>query len=116
MALINPQIECVRNNNLVFDISNSTLDGYNFKIYHDNEFRNEFVSTGSTSPFSVSNDGSLLTIGYGNSLPSVLYYNVEKSGFISTADKDVKNYSSIVLVDSLYNESYNIKLIIWKIL
>ena len=108
LALINPQIECVRNNNLVFDISNSTLDGYNFKIYHDNEFRNEFVSTGSTSPFSVSNDGSLLTIGYGNSLPSVLYYNVEKSGFISTADKDVKNYSSIVLVDSLYNESYNI--------
>jgi len=108
LALINPQIECVRNNNLVFDLSNSTLNGYNFKIYHDNEFKNEFVSTGSTSPFSVSNDGSLLTIGYGNSLPSVLYYNVEKSGFISTADKDVKNYSSIVLVDSLYNESYNI--------
>ena len=38
---INPRISSVRDNSLLFDLSDSSLSGYNFKIYYDNEFNNE---------------------------------------------------------------------------
>ena len=41
-------------------------------------------------------------------LQLLLYYQLEKGGFISTADTDVKNYSEILFVDSRYNGTYNI--------
>ena len=37
-----------RDNNLVFDISDSSLVGFDFKIYEDENFKNDFVSTGTT--------------------------------------------------------------------
>ena len=51
---VNPQIESIKNNNLVFDLSDSSLSDYKFKLYYDQNYNNEFVSTGSTSVFSVS--------------------------------------------------------------
>ena len=42
---INPRIKAVRGNSLVFDISDSSLDNHYFKLFYDNEFKNEFVST-----------------------------------------------------------------------
>ena len=82
ISLINPQIISVRNNNLVFDISDSSLSGYDFKLYHDSEYKNEFISDSKTSNFNVVKVGSALTIGYGNSLPQVLYYNLENLSLI----------------------------------
>ena len=38
LSLINPPISVVRDNNLVFDISDSSLSGFNFKIYQDEDF------------------------------------------------------------------------------
>ena len=115
LSLINPQIKSVKNNNLVFDLSDSSLDGYNLKIYYDKDFRKEFVSIGNTSEFSINGIGTAgitttasLTINYSNSLPEKLYYNLEKSGYISTSDTDVLNYSEIVFENSLYNGSYDI--------
>ena len=35
-----------------------------------------------------------------------MYYNLEKSGYISTSDKEVNNYSEILFVDSVYNSDY----------
>lgn len=110
VGLINPQIVVTRNNNLKFNLSDSSLNGYNFRIFADETFENEFVSTGSTTTFAVSGIGSVgistnasKTVSYINDIPQVLYYGIEKGGFISTADKDVVNYSQIVFVDSLYN-------------
>ena len=40
---INPRIKIVKDNSLVFDLSDSTLNGYLLKIYYDNQFNNEFV-------------------------------------------------------------------------
>ena len=37
-----------------------------------------------------------------------MYYSLERSGFISTADTEVSNYSEITFVDSLFNNSYNV--------
>ena len=58
--------------------------------------------------FSVISAGSTTTVYYDDALPSKIYYSLEKAGFISTADTDVKNYSEITFEDSSYNGSYTI--------
>ena len=115
LSLINPQINVTRDNNLVFDISDSSLDGFNFKIYQDENFNNDFVSTGKTTVNTVSTSGTIgvtstatLTLNYSINNPSNLFYNVEKSRFISTSDTDVINGSKISYVDSDYNTNYSV--------
>jgi len=115
LSLINPQIPTVRNNNLVFDVSHSSLSGYNFKIFEDRNFYNELVSTGSTTTFSVSGVGTVgvstnatVTLDYSENLPTKLYYSLEKSGYISTSDTDVKNNSEILFKNSVYNGNYSV--------
>ena len=113
ISLINPQIQSVRNNNLVFDLSDSSLSGYEFKIFEDKNFYNELVSIGSSTSFNVIGVGTVgvstnatLTLNYEQSLPTKLYYSLEKSGYISTSDRNVTNYSEILFVDSAYNGTY----------
>jgi hypothetical protein len=115
ISLINSQIQSIKNNNLVFNLSDISLSGYNFKIYYDQNFNNEFVSTATTTGFTLFGIGTVgvstnasLTINYDSNLPTKLYYNLEKSGYISTSDKDVTNYSEILFVDSYYNSDYTI--------
>jgi hypothetical protein len=115
ISLVNPEIKVIKNNNLCFNLSDPSLFGYNFKIYYDQKFEKEFVSIPTTGSLSVSGVGTvglstnaLLTLNYIDSIPEKLYYNLEKSGYISTADTDVINYSQIVFENSLYNGQYNI--------
>ena len=115
ISLINPQIKTVKNNNLVFNLSDSSLSGYAFKIYYDQEFKNEFVSTAATTGFTLIGVGTVgvsstasLTIKYDENLPTKLYYNLEKSGYISTSDKDVNNYSEILFTNSEYTNNYSV--------
>ena len=109
---INPKIESVKNNNLVFDLSDSSLSGYSFKIFYDQNFNNEFVSTGSTDTFNLESSGTIgsanatFTIKNSSKLPQKLYYTLENAGYISSSDKTVNNYSEILFVDSLYNQTY----------
>ena len=107
LSRINPQIEVVKNNNIKFDLSHSSLNEYNFKIFYDENFHNEFVSTGSTETFAVIGAGTTnIIINYQNTNPNQLYYSIEKSGFISTSDTDVENRSKILYVDSTYTGEY----------
>jgi hypothetical protein len=113
ISLINPQIESIKNNNLVFNLSDSSLVGYKFKLYYDQNYNNEFISTPSSNLFVLSGIGTIgvstnasLAINYSESLPTKLYYNLEKSGYISTSDKEVNNYSEILFVDSAYSSNY----------
>ena len=115
ISLINPQIKSIKNNNLVFNLSDNSLVGYNFKLYYDKDYKNEFVSTPSSNLFTLSGIGTIgvstnasQTINYSENLPTQLYYNLEKSGYISTSDKEVNNYSEILFVDSAYNSRYTI--------
>ena len=112
---INPRIESIKNNNLVFDLTDSSLSGYEFKLYYDQNFNNEFISTGSTETFSTNSVGTIgistdasFTINYSSGLPERLYYSLEKSGYISSSDKNVSNFSEILFVDSTYNQTYNV--------
>ena len=115
ISLINPQIKSIKNNNLVFKLSDTSLSGYKFKIYYDQQFKNEFVSTATTSGFTLSSVGTVgvssnasLTINYDINLPTQLYYNIEKSGDIITPAMEVNNYSKILFTDSKYNSNYTI--------
>ena len=108
IAKVNPLIPVIRNNNLVFNMSDASLNGYDMKIFYDNKFNNELVSIGATTGFSVVSSGSTVTVYYNADIPSKIYYSLEKSGFISTADTDVSNFSEIVYEDSSYNNNYTI--------
>jgi len=113
ISLINPQIESIKNNNLIFNLSDSSLVGYKFKLYYDQGYNNEFISTPSSNLFTLSGIGTIgvstnasLAINYSESLPTKLYYNLEKSGYISTSDTEVNNYSEILFANSVYNSNY----------
>lgn len=115
ISLINPQIKSIKNNNLVFNLSDNSLVGYKFKLYYDKDYNNEFISIPSPNLFTLSGIGTVgvstnasLTINYSENLPAQLYYNLEKSGYISTSDKEVNNYSEILFVNSDYNSDYAI--------
>lgn len=114
VALINPRINVVKNGNLTFNLSDSSLQNYKLKIFYDKEFTNEFISTKDNSTFNVLGIGTIgvgtasLTLKYTESLPSKLYYTLEKSGYISTSDTDVVNYSEINFVDSGYNGTHSV--------
>ena len=115
LSLINPQISVIRNNNLVFDVSDTSLAGYELKLFYDNEFNNGFVSTGKTDTFVLAGVGTVgvtttasVTLTYNKENPVNLFYNVEKAGYISTADTDVVDHSHINYVDSGYTGTYSV--------
>ena len=113
ISLINPEINPIKNNDLVFDLSDTSLSGYKFKIFTDNEFNNEFISTGSTNTFNVSGVGTVgtdasLTLKYSSQIPEELYYTLEKDGVLLYSDMEIENYSSIKYKNSTYDGSYSI--------
>jgi hypothetical protein len=115
ISLINPNIFVYGKNNLIFDTSDSSLVGYDLKIFYDQNFNNEFVSVGDTSSFSVEKFGTVglttdssLKINYSDSIPNKLFYSLEKSGFISTSDTDARNPNQIIYKDSIYSGGYSV--------
>ncbi len=114
LSLVNPEINSIKNNNLIFDLSDSSLTGYNFKLFYDNEFKDEFVSTGKTSGFSITKSGSpgssnaKITVNCNDDIDFSLYYALEKAGVVIPVDKDVKNYSKINFINSYYNGTYKV--------
>ena len=118
ISLINPKIDVVRNSDIQFNLQDPSLFGYNLKIYREKEFVNEFISVSDSDTFNVVSTGStvglgtlsesLLTINYSKNIPSKLFYTLEKSGYISTADTKVENYSAINYIDSEYNGQYKV--------
>lgn len=108
---INPKISIVKNNSLIFDLSDSSLIGYDFNLYYDKNYHKEFISVESdefnlTGIGTPGYPGSNLTLEYSENLPEFLYYNVESSGLVSDSDKTFFNYSEIEYVDSLYNGEF----------
>ena len=114
-SLINPPINIVRNNNLKFDLSDTSLSGYQLKIYTDNQFTNEYVSSYDSRTFNVVGVGTVgagttasLTLNHSENIPTKLFYGLEKAGYISTADKEVLGFSELKYIDSPYNGTYDV--------
>lgn len=114
ISLTNPKILVTRNNNLIFNVSHSSLVGYQLKFYYDSKFLNEFISTGESSDFSVERIGipgetssAKCRLIYDDLLPNKLYYSLEKNGksIIEVLDYNVPEIS---YTDSLYNGEYKV--------
>ena len=114
-SLINPPIPILRDNNLVFGVGHTSLLGYELNIYHDKDYKNQFVSVGNTTNLQVIGVGTVgvtstatVTLNYSDNNPLNLYYNIKKSGFISTSDTDVVNYNKIHYLNSDYSGEYSV--------
>ena len=115
LNLIQSRINVTKNNNLVFNLSDSSLSGYNFRIYADKKLTKEIVSVASTDKFSIIGVGTVgvstnasLTLQYSNDYPDVLYYTLEKNNNLVDLKDEILNSSEIVFNDSIYSGSYNI--------
>ena len=116
-SLINPEIDVVKNSDLQFDLSHESLDGFKLKIFREGNFINEYTSSYDENGFNVIGVGTVgvgttgianLTIEYSENIPDRLFYALEKSGYISTADTDVQNYSQINYINSPYTGTYDV--------
>ena len=122
ISLVNPEISVVKNSQLTFGVSSFNLANYNLKFFYDKEFKNEFLTATDRNAFNVVGLGTIgigtflsspvvgaaVSIGFSTAMPAILYYSLERGGYISTADKDVNNYSRIVFTDSKYSGDYKI--------
>jgi len=114
LSLVNPPLNVYKNINLKFNVSDSSLTNYNLHFYTDDNRINEFVSVGTTDQFNIvkngnfGSTGSFVTLNYSDEFPSKLFYELEKSGYISTSDTEVLNYSQIKYIDSIYSGPYNV--------
>ena len=112
ILVIQPDINLVRNNNLVFDLSDSSLENYKLNLFYDEDLKREFISVPNTLEFSTSGVGTVgvsseasLTLRYNDNLPNVLYYSLVdgKSKVITTSYN-----SKILLKNSEYSGKYSI--------
>lgn len=115
ISLINPPLNVVSNNDLVFDVSDSSLVGKYIKFYYDNEFINEFTSTGSNNQFNVIGYGTVgvtstatITLRSFGDIDFDLFYSLDNDGVVILPDSNVINFSRITHSQSLYNDSYSI--------
>ena len=115
VALVNPQLKVTKSSKLSFNVSDTSLTGYDLKFFYDKEFKNEFISSQDSSIFNRAGVGtvgvgtdSVVSVAFSKSTPTELYYAVEKGGYISTADPLVENNSQIKFVDSSYSGDYKI--------
>jgi hypothetical protein len=123
---INPSINALNSNSIVFDLSDSSLSDFNgfesvssfdFDVFTDRQFFNKFYTTYNDSNFNVIKTGKIgidstanVTIRYDNNLPNELYYNL-----IPISDKNVyndkeniTNFNKIIFTESAYSGKYNV--------
>jgi YHYH protein len=129
---INPPIKIVRNQSVIFDLSDvslsfvsvgNTYSAFDFKLYVDELLKDEFDTTSSSSIFEVSKSGKIgidstakVTLTINENVPDVLYYNLvpinlnlnlqSKKEIIT--DNDVLGSNKISIVESGYNGKYTI--------
>lgn len=115
LSLINPPLQLIKNNNVKFNLIDSSLNGYEFNLYADTNYSKKFISDGISNSIlltkvgtpGVSTNASLL-LNYSDNLPNKLYYNLEQNGNPIQLDNEVQLYSEISYRDSAYNGSFNI--------
>lgn len=114
LSLINPPLKFIKNNNIVFDLSDSSLVGYILNLYSNLEFNKKFISNGNDKTFPIvkvgtaGNNGAVLILNYSDNIPNKLYYNLEKLGSTIPADDEVQSYSEIEYANSSYNGNYTV--------
>jgi hypothetical protein len=132
---VNPKIKTIRNNKIVFDLSDSSLSfiqgsvlksAFDFDIYTDSKYRNKFISSKVSPTFEVRKFGSIgisnnaryeLTLSNGDDIPNELYYKLTpvKNSVLSTSkseyfidDETIEDPGKIELYSSTYGGSFTV--------
>jgi hypothetical protein len=115
ISLINPSLFLIRNNNVKFNLIDSSLAGYDFNLYADINYTKKFISDGESDNILLTKVGTpgvstnaSLTLKYSENIPNKLYYNLEKNGIPINLDNEVLSYAEITYQDSSYNGTFNI--------
>jgi hypothetical protein len=132
ISLVNPQILLTKNNNLIFDLSDSSLSftknsikysAFELEFYTDPYFQNIFNSSSSSSSFEVIRTGNVGIDSYAkvilkanDFIPKTLYYRLNPIDLANNLDvkkeiiidDEILGNSQVVLVDSLYSGTYKI--------
>jgi hypothetical protein len=133
ISKVNPSLSITKGYTVNFDLSDSSLSDINggtrvqsfdFNLYDNNSFTNEFITSLKSNVFEVTKTGIIgvtndakLTLRVLDTVPNKLFYKLtplinksylskEKSEII--VDEDVLDFSSINFVESKYNGTYNI--------
>ena len=117
---VNPPINVTRKNDIVFNLSDSSLLESELKIYYDDNNFNEYVGTGDTANLQVIGVGTVgiattnpldtprKTITFDPNVTQSLFYAVEKGGYIVTSDNDVLANNQILYFDSGFSGNYTV--------
>jgi hypothetical protein len=126
IAPVNPQIKFHKNQRVTFDLSDSSLaynnrgsddTAFDFNLYTDENFENEYFTSGNLGGFNVTKSGNIgidanakLTLESSNETPEILYYALKpkfgindpiKQSIIYDNEK-INNSSTIIKVNSAY--------------
>lgn len=103
----NPKITAYRNEIVEFNLSSSTLQDTEFKLYYDENFENEYFGS-ETNGLEVIKESNKLTLKINSNTPSKLYYNLESDSKQIYNDFTVENYNTIEILPSVYNTTSKI--------
>ena len=132
LSKINPLIKPNRNETLKFDLSDSSLSfinnglsysAFDFNLYTDKEFTTQFLTSGATGTFEVTESGRIgvdatanLKLFVSDTVPTNLYYKFtptnldtipeDKKGI--SIDETLPNYNEIEAVKTAYDGTYTI--------
>jgi hypothetical protein len=131
---INPPINVYRNNEVVFDLSDSTLSytlnsqslpAFEFKVFTNEDLTNEYLTSHNSLVFDVVKSGVVgidtdakLTLRINDDTPKNLYYSlvpvkmgnrIEKLEYYLDTDQEYNNTLSVL--DSNYNGTYKISFV-----
>jgi hypothetical protein len=120
LSLINPPINVFKNTTIIFDLSDSSLIGFDFNIFEDSEYNNIFYGFKDFDVFKngvVGNFGSNLILNIKDSNVKKLYYTLtipnidniffEKLEYFNDRLNILDN-NTIILNDSVYSGEKNI--------
>lgn len=115
ISQINPKIGGIKGKTLNFNLTDSSLVDYKFKIFTSTDFTEEFYSERLDNTFNVTGIGTVgvstnasLLLEYSDHLPEKLYYTLEKDGNIIYPDNEVVEFSQIQFFNSVYNGRFSI--------
>lgn len=126
LSEINPAIDVIKNNKIIFDLSDSSLSklvgsaytsAFEFNIFTDINFTNKLVGFGVSNTFEVQKYGNIgidsdsrLELTVNSNFPNVLYYNLRSifGDNVISEDLFIKQKNSLNFIDSYYSGSHAI--------
>jgi len=132
ISQINPPLNLIKNQTVIFDVSDSSLSflqnsnsysAFNLNFYTDSKFKNRFNSSSTTSSFEVTQIGTVgissnaqVILSVNENIPQNLYYKLEPINLQNNTslkkeiiiDDEQVNFNQLSIVDSGYNGNYRV--------